>query len=217
MSYLELRNVTKVIGPETVLDAVSFEVLRGQVVGLEGRNGSGKTMAMRVACGLIRPTEGVAVVDGKALWEEISFPPSVGLLIEAPALLGSYSARKNLELLASIRGVATAQDITRSLERVGLDPRDRRHVRKYSLGMKQRAGIAMALMEAPDLLVLDEPTNALDEGSRSELARIISEERGRGAAVLLSSHDSDFLRDTCDVIYHMELGRVTLREEVGRE
>lgn len=217
MSYLELRNVTKVIGPETVLDAVSFEVLRGQAVGLEGRNGSGKTMAMRVACGLIRPTEGAAFVDGKMLWQDVSFPPSVGLLIEAPALLDSYSARKNLELLASIRGVATTQDITRSLERVGLDPHDRRHVRKYSLGMKQRAGIAMALMEAPDLLVLDEPTNALDEGTRAELARIISEERGRGAAVLLSSHDSDFLRVTCDVVYHMELGHVTSQEEVRHE
>lgn len=217
MSYLELQNVTKVIGPETVLDAVSFEVFCGQVAGLEGRNGSGKTMAMRAACGLIRPTEGVAIVDGKALWQDASFPPSVGLLIEAPALLDSYSARKNLELLASIRGVATAQDVTRSLERVGLDPHDRRHVRKYSLGMKQRVGIAMALMEAPDLLVLDEPTNALDEGAKAGLAQIISEERGRGAAVLLSSHDSDFLRGTCDVIYHMELGRVTSREEVGHE
>lgn len=217
MSYLELRRVTKVMGPETVLDSVSFEVLRGQVVGLEGRNGSGKTMAMRVACGLIRPTEGVAVVDGKTLWQDASFPPSVGLLIEAPALLESYSARKNLELLASIRGVASAQDITRSLERVGLDPSDRRHVRKYSLGMKQRAGIAMALMEAPDLLVLDEPTNALDEGAKAGLAQIISEERARGAAVLLSSHDAEFLRGTCDSIYHMELGRVTSQEEVGHE
>lgn len=217
MSYLELRNVTKVIGPETVLDAVSFEVSRGQVVGLEGRNGSGKTMAMRMVCGLIRPTEGAAIVDGKALWQDASFPPSVGLLIEAPALLDSYSAQKNLELLASIRGVASTQDITRSLKRVGLDPHDRRHVRKYSLGMKQRAGIAMALMEAPDLLVLDEPTNALDEGAKAELAQIISEERVRGAAVLLSSHHSDFLRGTCDVIYHMEFGRVTSREEVGHE
>ena len=214
MGYLELRNVTKVIGPETVLDCVSFEVDRGQVVGLEGRNGSGKTMAMRVACGLIRPTEGCAVVDGRELWADAEFPPSVGLLIEGPALLDSCSARKNLELLASIKHVASASDIERSLERVGLDSHDRRHVRKYSLGMKQRAGIAMALMEAPDLLILDEPTNALDEGAREVLVKIIGEERARGAAALLSSHDSDFLRATCDVIYHMELGHVTSWEEV---
>lgn len=216
MSYLELQRVTKVIGPETVLDAVSFAVERGQVVGLEGKNGSGKTMAMRVACGLIRPSEGAAVVDGLRLWEDASFPPSVGLLIEGPSLLDSYSARKNLELLASIKGVATAADITAVLERVGLDPQDKRRVRKYSLGMKQRAGIAMALMEAPDLLVLDEPTNALDESARRMLAQIIAKEKEREAAVLLSSHDADFLRLTCDVIYHMELGRVISCEGVSR-
>ena len=213
MSYLELQRVTKVIGPETVLDAVSFALDRGQVVGLEGKNGSGKTMAMRVACGLIRPTEGVAVVDGLQLWEDASFPPSVGLLIEGPALLDSYSARKNLVLLASIKGVATAADITAALGRVGLNPHDKRHVRKYSLGMKQRAGIAMALMESPDLLVLDEPTNALDETARQTLVQIIAEEKSRGAAVLLSSHDAEFLRLTCDVIYHMELGRMVPCEE----
>lgn len=216
MSYLELQRVTKVIGPETVLDAVSFAVERSQVVGLEGKNGSGKSMAMRVACGLIRPTEGSALVNGLRLWEDVSFPPSVGLLIEGPSLLDSYSARKNLELLASIKGAATAADITAALEHVGLDPQDKRHVRKYSLGMKQRAGIAMALMEAPDLLVLDEPTNALDEAARQTLAQIIAEEKARGAAVLLSSHDAEFLRLACDVIYHMELGRVTSCEEVSR-
>ncbi len=216
MSYLELRRVTKVIGPETVLDSVSFAVERGQVVGLEGKNGSGKTMAMRAACGLIRPTEGEVVVDGLRLWEDASFPPSVGLLIEGPALLGSYSARKNLELLASIKRKATPSEITRALDRVGLNPQDKRRVRKYSLGMKQRAGIAMTLMEAPDLLVLDEPTNALDEAARQMLAQIVAEEKNRGAAVLLSSHDADFLHLTCDVIYHMELGRLASCEEVPR-
>lgn len=217
MSYLELRRVTKVIGPETVLDAVSFEVERGQVVGLEGENGSGKTMAMRAVCGLIRPTEGAVVVDGLRLWEDASFPPSVGLLIEGSALLEAYSARKNLELLASIKGMASGSDITRALQRVGLDPGDKRRVRKYSLGMKQRVGIAMAIMEAPELLVLDEPTNALDEVARRELSRVIADEKARGAAVLLSSHDAEFLRGACDLVYHMELGRVVSREEIDRD
>lgn len=209
MSYLEVHQLTKVIGPETVLDSVSFEADRGQVVGLEGQNGSGKTMAMRAVCGLIRPTEGEVRVGDAFLWRDADFPPSVGLLIEGPSLLDSYSARTNLELVASVRKVADFTDIERALARVGLDSNDRRHVRKYSLGMKQRAGIAMAVMEAPDLLVLDEPTNALDASARETLAKIIRQERERGAAVLLSSHDGEFLRGVCDVIYHMELGRVT--------
>ena len=213
MSYLEVKQLTKVIGPQTVLDSVSFGVDRGQVVGLEGQNGSGKTMAMRAVCGLIRPTEGEIRVDGKALWRDSSCPPSVGLLIEAPALLDSYSARSNLELIASVRRVASPSDIEQALVRVGLDPGDRRRVRKYSLGMKQRVGIAMALMESPTLLVLDEPTNALDASAREMLAEVISQERRRGAAVLLSSHDAKFLQSVCDATYHMELGRLVDCEE----
>lgn len=213
MSYLEVKQLTKIIGLQTVLDSVSFEVDCGQVVGLEGQNGSGKTMAMRAVCGLIRPTEGEVCVDGMALWRDISFPPSVGLLIEAPALLDSYSARSNLELVASVRGVASSGDIERALVRVGLDPRDKRRVRKYSLGMKQRAGIAMALMESPTLLVLDEPTNALDASARETLLETIMQERKRGAAVLLSSHDGSFLQSVCDVTYHMESGRLVNCEE----
>lgn len=208
MSYLDVRDIGKTIGPERVLDHVSFSVERGEVVGLEGKNGSGKTMAMRVVLGLVRPDEGEVEVAGEVLWRDASFPPSVGLLIEEPALLGTYSALSNLRFLAAIRGVAHDEDLRRALERVGLDPDDKKRVRKYSLGMKQRLGIAMALMEAPDLLVLDEPTNALDERACEGLVRIIDEERSRGAAILLSSHDADFLKATCDRVCHMESGRI---------
>lgn len=215
MSYLDVRGICKTIGPEQVLEDVSFSVGRGEVVGLEGKNGSGKTMAMRVVLGLVRPDEGKIVVGGKTLWEDVSFPPSVGLLIEAPALMGTCSALENLRLLASIRGVASEADLRRAIERVGLAPDERKWVRKYSLGMRQRLGLAMALMEAPELLVLDEPTNALDERAQEMLVGIVGEERERGAAVLLSSHDDEFLSAVCDRIYHMSSGRVRDLEEVG--
>lgn len=215
MSYLDVRGICKTIGPEQVLEDVSFSVGRGEVVGLEGKNGSGKTMAMRVVLGLVRPDEGKIVVGGKTLWEDVSFPPSVGLLIEAPALMGTCSALENLRLLASIRGVASEADLRRAIERVGLAPDERKWVRKYSLGMRQRLGLAMALMEAPELLVLDEPTNALDERAQEMLVDIVGEERERGAAVLLSSHDDEFLSAVCDRIYHMSSGRVRGLEEVG--
>lgn len=192
---------------------MSFSVDRGEVVGLEGRNGSGKTMAMRVVLGLVRPNEGEVEVAGRMLWRDASFPPSVGLLVESPALLGAYSAIENLRLLASIKGSASETDLRGALARVGLDPDDGKRVRKYSLGMRQRLGIAMALMEAPELLVLDEPTNALDEEGQGELVRIVREECSRGSAILLSSHDADFLVSTCDRVHHMESGRMKgLRE-----
>lgn len=215
MSYLNVRDVSKAIGPEQVLSDVSFFLDRGQVVGLEGKNGSGKTMAMRVVCGLVRPDAGAVEIDGRLLWRDISFPPSVGLLIETPALLGSYSGIDNLRMLASIKRVAAEHELRRSIERAGLDPDDRKRTRKYSLGMKQRLGIAMALMEAPDLIILDEPTNALDERGVEDLVCIVEEERMRGAAILLSSHDSDFLTATCDAVYHMVSGRVKGFEEVA--
>lgn len=214
MGYLELRSISKSIGPDLVLDEVTLSVERGQVVGLEGKNGSGKTMAMRVACGLVRPDAGEVVVDGKTLWSEASFPPSVGLLLEAPSLLGGYSAFDNLKLLASIKGIAGADVLGRTLERVGLDPGDRKRVRKYSMGMRQRVGIAMALMESPLLLVLDEPTNALDEKGVQMLEAIIHEERSRGAAVLISSHDAEFLDDVCDRVCHMTGGRLLNKGEL---
>lgn len=216
MSYLEVRDVSKEIGPERVLDHVSFSVDKGEVLGLEGKNGSGKTMAMRVVCGLVRPSSGEVEVAGRVLWRDTSFPPSVGLLIEAPALLGGYSALENLRLLASIKGIASEEDLCRAIERCGLDPHERKHVRKYSLGMRQRLGLAMALMEAPELLVLDEPTNALDERGQADLEKILSEERARGAAVVLSSHDADFLSAVCDRVCHMASGRVTGEEAVVR-
>lgn len=211
MAYLRMQGVSKKIGPEDVLRDVSLSVCLGQIVGLEGENGSGKTMAMRVACGLVRPDAGVVTIDGKRLWRDIEFPPSVGLLIEAPALFDAYSALENLKLLASIKGRTTMEQMQCTLERVGLASDGRKRVRKFSLGMRQRLGIAMALMEMPDLIILDEPTNALDEESVGQLKSILNQERSRGAAILVSSHDRDFLDEICDGVVQMKCGRTVMR------
>lgn len=213
MSYVEVCHVGKVIRGDTVLKDVSVRVERGQVVGLQGENGSGKTMTMRVVCGLVRPSSGIVIIGGMRLWKDASFPPSIGLLIEEPALLGTYSGLDNLRLMASIRGTAQEGDLRQSMQRVGLDPSSRKWCRGYSLGMRQRLGIAMALMEVPELLVLDEPTNSLDEDGVDDLVGIIGEERNRGAAVLVSSHDAEFLGKVCDVRYKMRSGKVV--EVVG--
>ena len=202
----EVRNASKTIHRECILNSIDFKIRSGEVVGLQGVNGSGKTMIMRMLCGLIYPTTGEIAFDGKRLGKEIDFPPSVGLLLESPAFLEYESGAANLELLGSIKGNVAHDDIERTMLRVGLDPKLRRVYGKYSLGMKQRLGIAAALMERPDLIVLDEPTNALDESGVEMLAQIVDEERERGAALLLSSHDGIFLRSICTSVYTVASG-----------
>lgn len=169
-----VRDVSKRMGKNDVVRNVSIEVDPGTVVGLQGINGSGKTMLMRAVCGLIRPTEGEIIIDGQRLGADISFPPSLGMLIEAPSFLGYLSGYDNLELIAQIKGVATPEDIRSALRLVGLDADEKKKFRAYSLGMKQRLGIAAAIMEKPKLLVLDEPTNALDEAGVEMLKRVVA-------------------------------------------
>lgn len=188
-----VRDVSKRMGKNDVLRNVSIEVEPGTVVGLQGINGSGKTMLMRAVCGLIKPTKGEIVIDGQRLGMDISFPPSLGMLIETPSFMGYLSGYDNLDLIAKIKGVATDEDIRSALRLVGLDDDDKKKYRKYSLGMKQRLGIAAAIMEKPKLLVLDEPTNALDEAGVEMLKRVISLAASAGREVLLSSHDGDLL------------------------
>ena len=192
-----VRGVSKRMGKNDVLRNVSIEVDPGTVVGLQGINGSGKTMLMRAVCGLIKPTEG-----------DISFPPSLGMLIEAPSFLGYLSGYDNLKLIAQIKGVATPEDIRSALRLVGLDADEKKKFRAYSLGMKQRLGIAAAIMEKPKLLVLDEPTNALDEAGVEMLKRVVAMAASTGREVLLSSHDGEVLEELADRVYCMRDGAV---------
>ena len=161
MSEIVVNEVSKSIRGVPIINSVSMTLVSGNVYGFQGINGSGKTMLMRLICGLIYPTKGEIVIDGKRLGKEITFPQSVGLLLENPAFLDGYTGHENLEMLASIKNRITREEIHEAIASVGLDPLDKRKYKKFSLGMKQRLGIAAAIMEKPDILILDEPTNSL--------------------------------------------------------
>ena len=204
-----VKSATKYIKKALILDDVNIQLTGGKIYGLKGPNGSGKTMLMRLLSGLIRPTSGEVWIDGKKLGKDMDFPESVGLLIENPAFLPNYTGYENLELLAQIRGKIGAEEICQSLLEVGLDPHDPRRYRKYSLGMKQRLGIAAAIMEKPDLLIVDEPTNALDDSGVEQICTILRRERERGALVVIACHDSRLLETLSDEIYKIYEGKVT--------
>lgn len=214
---ITLQDVSKTIRRATVIDHVSLHLESGHVYGLKGYNGSGKTMLMRLIAGLLHPTEGEVRMDGKTLGKDIDFPPSFGVLLENPAFLAQYTGYENLKLIAALNGTADDTQIRAALERVGLDPEDGRKYRKYSLGMKQRLGIACAIFERPDILLLDEPTNALDADGVELVSQIIREERERGALVILSCHEQARLEALADTIYTIEHGRVVSRSDKESE
>lgn len=209
MAEIKIKNATKSIKGHTVLDNITLTLESPNVIGFKGINGSGKTMLMRLICGLISPTTGNVLIDGKLLGKEISFPPSLGLLLENPAFIDDYSAFDNLKLLASIKGKATDEKIRDSIERVGLSSANNKKYKKYSLGMKQRLGIAAAIMEAPDIIILDEPTNSLDDSGVELVKDIVTEEKNRGALIIVSCHDKSVLEFLSDEIYTITNGRIT--------
>lgn len=209
MAQIEIKNVTKIIKHNTVIDNVSLTVNSGKITGLKGVNGSGKTMLMRLVSGLILPTSGEIIIDGETLGKDITFPRSIGTLIENPAFLDNYSGFQNLKLLASIQGKISDEEIREAIIAVELNPDDKKKFRKYSLGMKQRLGIAATVMEHPDIIILDEPTNALDSDGVQMVKRILQKEKERGALILISCHDLDILKELSDVIYLMNVGRLS--------
>lgn len=209
MAQIEIKNVTKIIKHNTVIDNVSLTVNSGKITGLKGVNGSGKTMLMRLVSGLILPTSGEIIINGETLGKDITFPRSIGTLIENPAFLDNYSGFQNLKLLASIQGKISDEEIREAIIAVELNPDDKKKFRKYSLGMKQRLGIAAAVMEHPDIIILDEPTNALDSDGVQMVKRILQKEKERGALILISCHDLDVLKELSDVIYLMNVGRLS--------
>lgn len=217
---ITLKNVSKVIGGNTVTSKVNLSLKSGVIYGLRGYNGCGKTMLMRLISGLIIPTEGEIKFDDKTLGKDMDFPDSMGILIENPAFLGNVSGFENLKLLAAIKGKIKDDEIKKTIRRVGLDPDDKKKYRKYSLGMKQRLGIASAIMEAPDLIILDEPTNALDSGGVEITKKIINNEKKRGALIIITCHDHTLLEEISDVVYTIEHGKIIkeqfFSEEVSR-
>lgn len=209
MSEIVVNEVSKSIYGVPIINSVSMTLVSGNVYGFQGINGSGKTMLMRLICGLIYPTKGEIVIDGKRLGKEITFPQSVGLLLENPAFLDSYTGFENLEMLASIKNIITREEIHDAITSVGLDPLDKRKYKKFSLGMKQRLGIAAAIMEKPDILILDEPTNSLDSSGVSLVKTILAKERERGEIIILACHDLPVLQDVSDEIFLLEQGKIT--------
>ena len=185
----------------------------GHVYGIKGKNGSGKTMLMRAICGLIFPTHGSIMIDGKELGKDLSFPESVGALLENPGFINEYSGVKNLKTLAAIQNKVGYEEICEALVKVGLDPSDNKKFKKYSLGMKQKLGIAGAIFENPELVILDEPTNALDEKSIVSFKEIIKELKARHALVIISCHDTEDLQELSDTIFTMENGSITAMEK----
>jgi antibiotic transport system ATP-binding protein len=205
---VELKNVSKRLNDVTVLEDISLTLEAGTIYGLKGKNGCGKTMLMRMMAGVIYPTSGTVSIDGEILHKDIATPRSIGVLIENPAFLPGYTGQRNLELLAGLTGKADRTQIAKTMNRVGLDPSDKRTYRKYSLGMKQRLGIACALMECPDLILLDEPINAIDEKGVPKIWEALQEEKQRGALIVLACHDTEELTSLADQIITIEEGKI---------
>ncbi len=208
MNEIQIVNYTKEIKDRIVLDSVTLSFHPGRIYGLKGVNGSGKTMLLRAVCGLIYPTHGYVEIDGERLGKDISFPRSISALIESPAFLDNFTGYKNLEMIASLKEVATKEDIENALREVGLDPHDTRTYRKYSLGMKQKLGLACCFMENPDIILLDEPFNALDEESVEKVKKVILKHKERGALIVLACHDGESLSSLSDEIIPAVEGRV---------
>ncbi|MBQ7048918.1 MAG: ATP-binding cassette domain-containing protein [Clostridia bacterium] len=208
MAKIICKDLVKDIKGHRVIDGISLELSSGKIVGFKGINGSGKTMLMRLLSGLIGITEGSIAIDGKELGKDITFPPSLGILIENPAFLDSYTGFQNLKMLAAIKGEISDEKIAETIALVGLDPTDKKKYRKYSLGMKQRLGIAAAVMESPEIIILDEPTNALDSSGVDMLKAILQKEKERGALIVISCHDLAVLKELSDEIFVLETGKV---------
>ena len=210
---IQLQNVTKRIKENTVLDNVSYTFKSGFVYGLYGQNGSGKTMLLRAISGLINLDSGSIFIDGEKLHDKIEFPPETGIVIENMELLPECSAKRNLQMLAKIKNIADEKDISFSLERVGLDPDSDKKVKKFSLGMKQRLNIAQAMFENQKIILLDEPTNALDEDAVQLIYKIIREEKSRGATIIVATHHKEDLKEVCDVILKIAEGKIVEENE----
>ncbi len=205
-TMIEVRELSLTIGKTTILNDVSVSLEAGKIHGLIGRNGSGKTMLMKCICGFVRPTRGEVVVDGKIVGRNVDFPENMGIIIETPGFIPYYSGYKNLKLLAGLRNKIGREEIVQVMERVGLDPTLKRHVKKYSLGMRQRLGLAQAIMEDPDILILDEPMNGLDKDGVEDVRRYLLDLREQGKTILIASHSSEDISVLCDSVYEMEKG-----------
>ena len=210
---IEVQKVSLQIKKAKILENVDFTCQKGQICGVVGRNGSGKTMLMKCICGFVKPTSGEIQVDGQVIGKDIDFIPNAGIIIETPGFIPNYSGYKNLQLLASIQNRIDKTRIREVMQMVGLDPDMKRSVKKYSLGMRQRLGLAQAIMEDPSLIILDEPFNGLDKHGVAEIRELLLVLKAAGKTILLASHNDEDIRILCDHVYEMDGG--VLRERTA--
>ncbi len=201
--------LTLTIRTTEILKNITVHFEKGSIHGLIGRNGSGKTMMMKCICGFVRPTSGTILVDGKQVGKDTDFPKSIGIIIENPGFIPYYSGYKNLKLLADLNKKISKEKIKDIMRQVGLDPEMKRHVRKYSLGMRQRLGLAQAIMESPDLLILDEPMNGLDKDGVADMRKHLLNLKEQGKTILIASHSAEDIEVLCDTVCEMDKGTLT--------
>ncbi len=209
-----IDKLTKSFKGKTVLEDVNMRLQEGGIYGIVGDNGSGKTVLLKLICGFMKPDSGTVTVNGKVIGKDADFPENTGIIIEAPGFLPNYSGMKNLEYLASIRGKIGKEQIESAMKTVGLDPSSKLRVGKYSLGMKQRLGIAQAIMENQQLLILDEPMNALDKDAVEEMRKLFLSFKASGKTMLIVSHNEGDISTLCDEVYEFDGARIKRRENV---
>lgn len=206
MNIIEVKNVSLILSKNQILKNINISFEAGKIHGLVGRNGSGKTMLLKCICGFIKTTEGEIIVDGKIIGKDTDFPQNTGIIIETPGFIPYYSGYKNLKLLAGLSGKIGKDEIYRTMEQVGLNPKLKRHVKKYSLGMRQRLGLAQAIMENPQILLLDEPFNGLDKDGVKEMREYLLNYKEEGKTILLCSHSAEDIDLLCDTVCEMDKG-----------
>lgn len=205
---IEVNNVSLILNKYTILDDVSVKAGKGEAVGLIGGNGSGKTMLMKCICGFNTMFTGEITVKGKRIGKNVEFAPDTGFIIETPGFIPYMTGYENLKVLAGIKKIIGKKEIREYMKFVGLDPDNKKSVKKYSLGMRQRLGLAQALMENPDVLILDEPFNGLDKGMAERMRDVLVDEKRKGKTILLASHNEHDIDYICDRIYEIDGGRI---------
>ncbi len=205
---IKIKNVSKKIKREQVLDRVTLTFNEGHIYGITGRNGSGKTMLLKTICGFVVPDDGEVIVDGENIFKTSGFPKDTRAMFDSSNYLNDLSGYENLELLASIQNKITKKEIDETLEQVKLTTEKNKKFGKYSLGMKQKVGIAQVLMEDPKIMIFDEPFNGLDDNSAKNIRKILKKKKEEGKIIIIATHVKEDIENLCDIIYRMDKGKV---------
>lgn len=208
-NFIFVKGLNLIIHKSIILKSIDVSFEKGKIHGIIGRNGSGKTMLMKCICGFVKPTSGTIIVNNKIIGNDCDFPDDIGIIIETPGFIDNYSGYKNLKLLADLKGAIDTNTILQAMKQVGLDGKSKMYVKKYSLGMRQRLGLAQAIMENPNLLILDEPMNGLDKDGVEDMRRYLLDLKEQGKTIILASHSAEDIDILCDTVCEMDKGILT--------